>query len=713
VTKLVPVRHDNIPLRRAIWPHQAPALPASLAGRAIRIPHAARHSRSADLRPSRRPSLSIRSAERRRWAAELNGPGRSAMVIYGMGGIGKSTLAAQIAAKVSRIQSGRVVSRISGEVSAASFAAAAADFIICDDFDDNLAEESGHWTVADSDLAAVLASWPGKLLITCRRPFTLPGADKLAFRQLGPLTHPGFAELTVSLPAIRLLAEAERDQVWRLTAGHPLALAYLDLLLARGERYRDLAGRLAAAIRLRTGHPVPATDPAELPESTANTIAWAAGGLMFGELHDRLGSGAKALLLRTSVFRVPVAAEALASRGAQIAECEAAGLLTIASGRELQVHRWTADELHLRLTEAGLGSQIAAAHEQAASYWQSRVAAAPQTAPETAQRAEMAQRAELELRHHQRRAAELAHAERPAPNRDAATAPQARRRRAVRYGVAGAFAAMSALLAVEAAHDFSVPHLASADAPAVPVSAPPLSSSAATREQAAAWVAQQVSTAAIVACDPAMCAALAHRGIPSGNLLVLGPGSGDPLGSAVVAETASVHAMFGPRLASVYAPEVLASFGTGSAQIAIRVVAPDGTAAYRAALVADQRERQVAGAQLAQDPRLVTGPAARAALSTGQVDARLLITIAALAADQQVTVTGFGDAGPHASPWLPLRSAVLAAPEATARRMLAFVRAQRSPYLPAQASLTPAAGGRTLLSIRFAAPTPLGLLGAR
>jgi Mrp family chromosome partitioning ATPase len=83
------------------------------------VRHAARHARSSDLLPRRRNSLSIRSAERRRWAADLTGPGRGGLVVYGMGGIGKSTLAAQIAERVSRLQSGRAINIINGEVSAA------------------------------------------------------------------------------------------------------------------------------------------------------------------------------------------------------------------------------------------------------------------------------------------------------------------------------------------------------------------------------------------------------------------------------------------------------------------------------------------------------------------------------------------------------------------------------------------------------------------
>jgi hypothetical protein len=131
-----------------------------------------------------------------------------------------------------------------------------------------------------------------------------------------------------------------------------------------------------------------------------------------------------------------------------------------------------------------------------------------------------------------------------------------------------------------------------AEAPARTV--PSVTAASATRDEAAAWLAGQVSGGAVVACDPAMCAALAQRGIPAGNLLVLGPGSGDPLGSAVVVETAAVRTIFCGRLASVYAPAVLARFGTGAARIEVRIVALDGTASYRRALATDIRARQSA-----------------------------------------------------------------------------------------------------------------------
>jgi hypothetical protein len=199
-------------------------------------------------------------------------------------------------------------------------------------------------------------------------------------------------------------------------------MEYLDLLLARGERYQDLASRIEAAIT--AGTEIPRTDPTELPDATAEQIASAAGDRMSGDLFGRLGTAARSLLIRASVFRVPVTAEALAARPGRIAECEAAGLLSIGPRHELGVHRWTAGALHQRLAKAGQGAQLAAAHRQAAAYWMSRGVPSPEVA------------------YHQRQAAELTGLAGPAPR----PGPGPRRR-----GIALALAAVSVALAVEAA----------------------------------------------------------------------------------------------------------------------------------------------------------------------------------------------------------------------------------------------------------------------
>jgi hypothetical protein len=269
------------------------------------------------------------------------------------------------------------------------------------------------------------------------------------------------------------------------------------------------------------------------------------------------------------------------------------------------------------------------------------------------------------------------------------------------------------VLAVAAIQGFGVPHLASASRPATSLAAAPVTQATAVRGQAAAWVAQQVSSGAILACDPAMCSVLVRHGISAGNLLVLGPGAADPLGSDVVLATAAVRGLFGSRLTSVYAPVVLASFGSGQARIDVRAIAPDGAAAYRVALAADLETRRAAGRQLRRDPRITFSMSARAQLTGGQVDARLLMTLDTLAASEPVRIEAFLDDGPGASAGLPLRAAELTAEPSAASDILTFFRAQRSPYLPALAAITAAGGGESVLTVQFAAPAPLGLLQAQ
>ena len=242
---------------------------------------------------------------------------------------------------------------------------------------------------------------------------------------------------------------------------------------------------------------------------------------------------------------------------------------------------------------------------------------------------------------------------------------------------------------------------------------------ATARGQAASWVASQVAANAIVACDPAMCSALQGKGIPASRLLVLASGNADPLGSDVVMATAAVRSQFGSRLASVYAPLVLSSFGQGSARIVIRAVAPDGAAAYLAALRADMLARAAAGQQLLRNPRLRASATARRQLAAGDVDARLLTTLATLAALHPIDVADFGGSGVNASAGVPLRSAdISGATGAAGTRspaslgsLKAFLLAQRAPYLPAEMKVVRLATGQAVLRVEYTAPSPLGLLG--
>lgn len=60
------------------------------------------------------------------------------------------------------------------------------------------------------------------------------------------------------------------------------------------------------------------------------------------------------------------------------------------------------------------------------------------------------------------------------------------------------------------------------------------------------------------------------------GLSVILSSTADPLGSDVVVASLAVRNEFGTRLQSVYAPVVIASFGTGAGRIDIRAIAPDG-----------------------------------------------------------------------------------------------------------------------------------------
>jgi hypothetical protein len=241
---------------------------------------------------------------------------------------------------------------------------------------------------------------------------------------------------------------------------------------------------------------------------------------------------------------------------------------------------------------------------------------------------------------------------------------------------------------------------------------------AATRNLAAAWVFGQVRLSVTVSCDPAMCLALEAHKIPRSDLLELGPGTADPLGADVIVATAAVRSEFGGRLSSVYAPIVLASFGSGRAQIDVRVIAPGGAAAYRAALAKDLLDRKAAGAQLLQSPLILASAEARKQLAAGQVDLRLLYTIADMAAQHPVDIVAFGDSAPGASAGIPLRSADLAegngatgaGGSAGVQSMLAHLRAQGGPPYPyGRATIVRLARGKIALRIEFAAPSPLGL----
>ena len=228
----------------------------------------------------------------------------------------------------------------------------------------------------------------------------------------------------------------------------------------------------------------------------------------------------------------------------------------------------------------------------------------------------------------------------------------------------------------------------------------PPSLAAGAQAQAAAWIAAQLSGNAIVACYPGMCAALQEQGVAAGRLMPLRSAAASPRGAEVLVTSPPVSS----QLAGRYAPALIASFGSGGNRVEVRAVEPGGAPAYRAALRADLAARRAAGSQLLRNSHIrFTGPGA-AQLRAGEVDARLLATLAALASQYSFRVTALGDASPGAP--VLFREVAITGIGRGLPTALAMVRAQNPPYLPAHAAVV----GQTGLSIEFAAPSPLGLL---
>jgi hypothetical protein len=244
-----------------------------------------------------------------------------------------------------------------------------------------------------------------------------------------------------------------------------------------------------------------------------------------------------------------------------------------------------------------------------------------------------------------------------------------------------------------------------------------LSGAAGTRARAARWISREVSRSAMIGCDEVMCADLSAAGVPSADLVVIRPTAGDPLGSDLVVATPAVQSQFGSRLSTEYAPMVLASFGSGHDRVAVRVIAPDGAAAYQLALSRDLAARELMGTQLIGNKQIALPPSAQTELAAGEVDPRVLITLPALAQRHAVRVLGFYDRAPGASSGVPLSGVLLAgndpqsglSAQAYLRWLLSFLHSQQSLYRAAAVATT-SRHGQMVVSVRFARPNPIGLL---
>ncbi|KAA9149138.1 tetratricopeptide repeat protein [Amycolatopsis acidicola] len=338
-----------------------------------------------------------RRAALRRLSREPEG-----VLLHGIGGVGKTSLAAELASRAER--AGAVVVALTGRAPVDAIldatrsalskhcaehgfdaehparravselskpdvewpeqlpflrAAAVSVLLVLDNAEDNL-----DGSTVDEELAAFLAAWPGRVLITSRHPFAVP---RLPAYHVGPLSWPETRKLMWRLPGLDALTAHQQRLAWHQLGGHPRALEYLDALLRAGRARFD-----------------------DVTEAMSEAGAFVAEDVLLPELLATLEDQplARKVLFGASVYRKPVDRNGLAWQVGEVhdvtpeehteippltvqsgldeavAAVERLGLLAPADGGHL-VHPATATALH-RLAEPGF---LADAHQRAAGYW--------------------------------------------------------------------------------------------------------------------------------------------------------------------------------------------------------------------------------------------------------------------------------------------------------------------------------------------------------
>ncbi|MEU1589740.1 tetratricopeptide repeat protein [Micromonospora sp. NPDC005710] len=245
--------------------------------------------------------------------------------------------------------------------------------VVLDNAEDALDAEH---RLVDADLAAFLTDWAARheLVVTSRHPFPVAGLETC---HLGPLSWQETRKLLWRLPGVGKLTPGEQQRMWHRLGGHPRALEYLDGLLRGNAPSDEVASRLTASGGGR------GTGPTEIDQPMAEAGALAAEDVLLPRLLAGLETvpAARRLLLGAAVYRTPVDRSGLAWQLADTADgsdpppepagldeavetLSQLGLLAPVTGGHL-VHRWTAASL-LRI--AGRDA-VVDAHRRAGRYW--------------------------------------------------------------------------------------------------------------------------------------------------------------------------------------------------------------------------------------------------------------------------------------------------------------------------------------------------------
>ncbi|MGH3822094.1 MAG: TIR domain-containing protein [Pseudonocardiaceae bacterium] len=317
---------------------------------------------------------------------------RSSVVLTGIGGVGKSSIAGRVMARLA--EQGWVCSVTTGawsldalcaallvDLSAAKprwaqelhdqLAALPAEdparlrfldhalrqhqvLLVLDNFEDNLTTDGTKFT--NPGTSAVIEQLAGscnagRLLVTCRYP--LPGLqDLLHHRSIGPLSPSETRRLFLRLEGLRTLPEEDTALVHRLVGGHPRVLEFLDALRRRGASTDQVRPKFRELAR---AHGIELTQTRELPEDVALAVQLGARNICLDVLLASLDSTEREVLLQTAVSSLPVPipdiTTALTDSGLDDTAIKLAAhrltdlSLLVHTDEGLWMHRWTAEGL--------------------------------------------------------------------------------------------------------------------------------------------------------------------------------------------------------------------------------------------------------------------------------------------------------------------------------------------------------------------------------
>ena len=246
-----------------------------------------------------------------------------------------------------------------------------------------------------------------------------------------------------------------------------------------------------------------------------------------------------------------------------------------------------------------------------------------------------------------------------------------------------------------------------------------LSQAAETASIAARWVDAQVNHDVIVACDKAMCDALAAAGFPGRHLKHIWPNAPYPSHAQIIVDTPLVDRQFGSDRNAEMAPQVLARLGSGDTATTIRIIAPHGAAKLGEQLKANQRQLSAGGAGLLKNRHITASAIARKVLLAGRVDPRLIVVLTAVASVHPINIISFSLNAADTSPGIQYRTANLAPNDPAAHMsgtdylkfLLTALGAEPGIYHPLIAATTKSSTGQSVFRITYSAPSPLNLLG--